>query len=500
MEFSWLYITLSIFSFLMLMKLWKKQTPKNLPPGPPKLPLIGNLHHLTKGNTFPHRRLAELAVVHGPMMHLKLGEVSTVIISSAEMAKEVMKTHDAVFCSRPSLMLGRELFYGSSDIGLAPYGEYWRQVRKISVLELFTAKRVQSFRPIREEEVADLIESLRSQAGSVVNLSNKLFGLTFNITARATFNKKGKDQEEFRALTEDIFKLSSGFSVVDVFPSIEFLYSIFGMKRKFKELVRQSNRILDPIIEEHKSKKIDQCIGEEEDLVDVLLKFHKDNVKTPQQFSLTADNIKTIILELFSAGTETTSTALEWAISELLKNPKEMKKAQAEVRRVYEGETAVDEKKLHELTYLKLVIKETLRLHPPAPLLVPRESMDKCQINSYDIPSKTRVLINAWAIGRDPEFWPEPERFNPERFDNNSSVDYKGTNFELIPFGAGRRMCPGVALGMANVELPLAMLLYHFDWKLPSGLSPEYLDMNEAFGLTVRRKNDLQVIPIPYPY
>uniref|UniRef100_A0A803M8U0 Cytochrome P450 n=2 Tax=Chenopodium quinoa TaxID=63459 RepID=A0A803M8U0_CHEQI len=493
MEISWLCLALFISSLIILFNLLKKQTHNNLPPGPTKLPLIGNLHQLAWGNTLPHRRLAELATVYGPIMHLRLGEVPTVVVSSADTAREVMKTHDAVFCSRPTLMVGKEIFYGSSDIGLAPYGEYWRQVRKISVLELFTMKRVESFRVIREEEVAEFVELLRAEAGSVVNLSKKLFGLSFDITSRIAFTKKGKEQEEFQALAVAVTKIASGFSIVDLYPSLDFLQSISGMKKKLKELVQESNRILDPIIDEHKSKMRDQ--GKvEEDLVDVLLNFHKDSVANSHNFCLSTDNIKAVVLELFGAGSETSSTAMEWAMSELLKNPKAMEKAQAEVRRVYQREVVVNETKLHKLTYLKQVIKETLRLHPPLPLLVPRESVERCQIQSCDIPIKSRVVINAWAIGRDPKSWSDPERFNPERFDNCSS-DYKVDDFELLPFGAGRRKCPGMALGIANVELPLAMLLYHFDWKLPKNL-----DMDESFGITMRRKNELHVIPIPCPY
>ncbi|KMT03414.1 hypothetical protein BVRB_8g191000 [Beta vulgaris subsp. vulgaris] len=185
MEFYWiLLILLFIVSFLIISKLLKKPTTTKLPPGPPKLPLIGNLHQLASKTTLPHRRLAELATVYGPIMHLRLGEVPTIVISSAEMAKEVMKTHDALLCNRPKMMMPQVVFYNCSDIALTPYGEYWRQVRKIATLELFTASRVQVFRPIREEEVRDVVKSLASKVGSVVNLSNTIFTLTFNITLR----------------------------------------------------------------------------------------------------------------------------------------------------------------------------------------------------------------------------------------------------------------------------------------------------------------------------
>ena len=174
-----------------------------------------------------------------------------------------------------------------------------------------------------------------------------------------------------------------------------------------------------------------------------------------------------------------------------------MKKAQAEVREVFNRRGKVDETSINEMKYLKSIVKETLRFHAPVPLLIPRECGERCKLNGYDIPIKTKLIVNAWAIGRDPKYWTEAEKFYPERF-LDSSIDYKGTNFEYIPFGAGKRICPGITFGMANVELPLALYLYHFDWKLPNGMKNEDLDMTEAFGITVRRKDDLQLIPIAY--
>jgi cytochrome P450 len=198
---------------------------------------------------------------------------------------------------------------------------------------------------------------------------------------------------------------------------------------------------------------------------------------------------------MFAAGTETSSGVVLWTMSEIVKNPKVMEEAQAEVRRVFDKKGYVDETKMHQLIYLKSVIKETFRLHPIIPLLVPRESRERCQINGYEIPAKTRVIVNAWAIGRDPKYWVEPESFKPERF-VDSLVDFKGTDFEFIPFGAGRRMCPGIAFALPNIELPLAMLLFHFDWMLPNGMKNEDLDMSETFGISVGRKHDLCLIPI----
>ncbi|XWS09696.1 hypothetical protein CRYUN_Cryun39dG0011300 [Craigia yunnanensis] len=200
---------------------------------------------------------------------------------------------------------------------------------------------------------------------------------------------------------------------------------------------------------------------------------------------------------MFGAGSETSATTIEWAMSELLKNPELKKKAQNEVRGVFDENGGVIEERIHELKFLRSIIKETLRLHPPAPLLIPRECSENCVINGYHIPAKTKVITNASAIQRDPCYWKEAEEFRPERF-SNSSIDFRGTNFEYIPFGAGRRICPGISFALPSIELPLANLLYHFDWKLPNGMKFEDLDMTELFGLTVRRKNDLFLIPIPY--
>nr|XP_027060951.1 tabersonine 16-hydroxylase 2-like [Coffea arabica] len=205
--------------------------------------------------------------------------------------------------------------------------------------------------------------------------------------------------------------------------------------------------------------------------------------------------------DIFSAGGETSSTAMEWAIGEMIKNPEITKRAQHEVRSIYNDKGNVDESRLHELKYLHAIIKETLRLHPSAPLLLTRECGQQCKINGYDIPAKVDIIVNAWAIGRDPKYWIEAEKFNPSRF-LDSEIDYKGNNFEYIPFGAGRRICPGIStlfvLAVFGViELALAQLLFHFDWKLPGELKPQEFDMAENLGWTIRPKNDIQFIPIP---
>lgn len=202
------------------------------------------------------------------------------------------------------------------------------------------------------------------------------------------------------------------------------------------------------------------------------------------------------VQDIFSAGSESSSTALEWAMAELIRNPKVMQRTTAEVRATFSGHGTVLECELSKLRYLQLVIRETFRLHPPAPLLLPREAREPCRVLGNDILPGTTVIVNAWALGRDERYLPgDPEVFRPERFEA-SEVDFNGTDFEFLPFGAGRRMCPGVMFGLANVELPLASLLFHFDWEAPGVADPDEFDMTEAFGIAVRRKSGLLLRPI----
>ncbi|TVU26456.1 hypothetical protein EJB05_29003, partial [Eragrostis curvula] len=201
--------------------------------------------------------------------------------------------------------------------------------------------------------------------------------------------------------------------------------------------------------------------------------------------------------DIFAAGSETSATALVWAMAELIKNPKAMKRATAEVRSVFSSHSRVTEQALGELRYLQLVIRETFRLHPPIPLLLPRQAREPCRVLGYDISQGTMVFVNVWALGRDERYWSgDPEEFRPERFEEASEVDFRGSDFELLPFGAGRRICPGMMFGLANVELPLASLLFHFDWEAPGVADPAEFDMNETFGLIVGRKGGLLLRPI----
>ncbi|KAK3127972.1 hypothetical protein QOZ80_7AG0580830 [Eleusine coracana subsp. coracana] len=502
-------VLLIVLPFLYLHR-WKRANSSGgsrPPPSPWSLPVIGHIHHL--GGALPHRAMRELARRHGPLILLRLGEVPCVVASSADAAREILRTHDVVFASRPigpmaKVLLGGEdhLSYG---IGSAPYGEGWRQLRRICTTELFSLGRVRSFRPVREDEARRLLRSVAASATTtppVVNLSKMVSAYVADAAVRAIIGSRFKDRETFLRLLERRLKMMPAQSLPDLFPSSRLAMLLSAMPRRIKRERDNMMAFIDTIIREHESDRRAAGNSDEEDLLDVLLRVQREDALDPP---LTTDNIKEVILDIFGGGTETAATTLVWIMAELMRNPRVMRKAQDEVRGVLRAQenkyTLITEDKLTDLHYLRLIIKETFRLHPPAPLLIPRQCGSPCQVLGFDVPVGATVLVNAWAIGRDPAYWNQPEEFLPERFEN-STVDFKGTNFEFIPFGAGRRVCPGIAFGLVNVELPLASLLYHFDWELPDGMAPAELDMTEAMGITTRRRSDLLLVPsvhVPLP-
>ncbi|KAH6827618.1 hypothetical protein C2S53_015303 [Perilla frutescens var. hirtella] len=476
-----------LLSAFILAKLTRKSSRRNLPPGPRKLPLIGNLHNLI--GSVPHRALHQLSQKHGPLMHLQLGEVPTVIVSSADAAKEVMKTHDVKFASRHPILAAEIMSYGYTSITFSPYGDYWSQLRKICTAELLSTKRVQSFSSLRERVYSDLMKWIASMEGSPLNLSEKLYWSTYSFTTTAALGKVTEGREPLLPIFLEGVELAAGFDIAELYPSVKLFRILSGVRRRLLLIREKADEILESIVQEHRDRAAvfnDREEEEEEDLLDVLLKFQDAG----QQIPLTNDNIKAVLMDMLGGGSETSATMMNWAMAEMMKNPAILKKAQDEVRLVFDGKGYVEESRIDELKYLKSVVKETLRMHPPGTLLL-RKCSENCEINEYEIAAETQIIVNIWAINRDPKYWENGDCFEPERF-LDSSVDFRGNHMEYIPFGAGRRICPGMNFGLANLQLPLAMLLYHFDWKLAA---PE-IDMTEAFGITTKIKNDLFLVPL----
>ncbi|XVF63733.1 hypothetical protein PTKIN_Ptkin09bG0109800 [Pterospermum kingtungense] len=404
------------------------------------------------------------------------------------MAKQVMKTHDLDFCSRPTLRGANKLSYNGSDMFFSPYNAYWREIRKICVVHLFNSNRVQSHRPIREDEVSRLIQKIcRLSADSKpVNLSEAMICLASTIICRVGFGKRyeeeGTERSRFHGLLNESQALFASFCISDYFPFMGWVDRFSGflsrLERNFKEFDAFYQRLIDEHLDPNREKP------EQEDIVDVLLQIWRGREFT---IEFTTDHIKAVLMNVFIAGTNTSAASVVWIMSYLMKNPRCLRKAQEEVRNLIGKKGFVNDDDVQGLDYLKAVIKETFRLQPIAPLLVPRETMRKCNIGGYEIPEKTLVYVNAWAVGRDPEAWENPDEFYPERF-IGSSIDFKGLDFELIPFGAGRRGCIGIHMGLASVELALANLLYKFDWEMPTGMNNQDIDFDVIPGITVHTK------------
>ncbi|KAJ0579858.1 putative cytochrome P450 [Helianthus annuus] len=300
---------------------------------------------------------------------------------------------------------------------------------------------------------------------------------------------------QYQKLLREFVDMLSAFYIGDYFPWLSWVDQVTGTVRRAEKIAKEFDDFLERIIEEHVSKKKGQDAksNEGEDFVDILLDLQKDN--TPA-FALQRDTLKALILEAFSAGTETLQTSLEWAMSELIRNPRVMKKLQREVTEIAQGRSMILEEELERMPYLKAVVKESLRLHTPVPLLIQRESVQDVKVMGFDIAAGTQVIINAWAIARDSSLWEEPNEFRPKRFLNNS-INYQGLHFEWIPFGAGRRSCPGIQFSVPVMELALANIVYKFDMVLPNGIKSEDLDMTEVCGITIHRKSSLIVSVSP---
>ncbi|KAH0693408.1 hypothetical protein KY285_020505 [Solanum tuberosum] len=442
---NYCWVVLAIITCLVLLKLFHDDK-QNLPPGPKPWPIIGNLHLV---GSVPHKSLHKLAITYGDLMLLKFGTRNVLIVSSPEMTREFLKTNDANWASRPQLAAGKYTAYNYHDMTWAPYGPFWKQARRIYLNHIFNSKRLDSFEYIRVEERQNFISRLfhLSMLGNPILLRQHLTR-----------------------------------------------YTLTGYVKEMKELHRNLDKFNNFVLDDHKAKRE---LGDKNfvarDMVDVLLQ----QVDDPNlHLKLTTDSVKGLMQDLLAGGTDTSATTIEWAFHELIKQPKMIKKAQKELDRVIGDGRWVQEKDFTQLTYIESIIKETLRLHPLSTMLPPRTSLEDCHIAGYDIPKGTILMVNTWSIGRNSRYWESPEEFIPERFEGND-IDVTGQHFMLLPFGSGRRKCPGYSLGIRIIRATLANLLHGFNWQLPHGINPQDISMDEIYGLTTHPKLPLHFIMVP---
>ncbi|XXG76071.1 hypothetical protein AAC387_Pa08g0500 [Persea americana] len=489
-DISFLLILLPLLSLFFFYCTLLKQN-LNLPPGPRPWPVVGNLLQLGK---HPHSSLAQMARAHGPLISLRLGTQLLVVASSPSTAAQVLKTHDRVLSARYIPHTYRVKTYIEHSLAFSfDCSEQWKRMRTVCKTELFTTRMLDAQAHMRERKVGELMGSLLLKRGGVVQLGKLVFGTVFNIMSNVVFSRDAfdlVDQEENKASrlkfgVSRALELGLVPNLADYYPSLARL-DIQGLNRETASFLERIYSVWELFIGKRREEEGDND-ERKHDFLSVLFSAGCSDLQ-----------LKALISDMFVAGTDTSTSVVDWTMSELMRNSKLMQKVKDELKQVVgeriEGEYAVRESHLSHLHYLQACIKESLRLHPPAPLLLPRQALEACEVMNYTIPKDCRVMVNAWAIGRDPNVWKDPLTFSPERF-LNSSVDYKGKDFELAPFGAGRRMCPGLPLASRVIKLILASLIHTFDWSLPDGIQPSQLNMNERFGLTLDREQPLLLVP-----
>ncbi|OMO91794.1 Cytochrome P450 [Corchorus olitorius] len=476
---TWLAsLALPLFLLTIFSSRHRRAQSPNFPPGPKPWPIIGNLNLI---GSLPHQSLHKLSQQYGPLMQLKFGSYPVVIASSADMAKQFLKKHDEIFASRPQTAAGKYTTYNYCNITWAPYGPYWRQGRKIYLNHLFSSKRLESFEYIRLEEMGAFVSRLfaLSRKRKPIVLKEQLSRFTLSIISRIVLGKKyfrtdddhesNNDSsivnlEEFQEMLNELFLLNGVLNIGDWIPWLAFL-DLQGYVKRMKGLKKKLDRFHQHVFDEHKRKKEELMMNDfvAQDMVDLLLQLADD---PDIDVKLTYDGVRG-----FTQATE-------------------------ELDRVIGRERWVEEQDIPKLPYMEAIMKETMRKHPVAVLLAPHLAMENCNISGYDIHKGTRVFINTWSMGRDPLLWEEPEEFRPERF-LDKKIDVKGQNFELLPFGSGRRMCPGYTLGLKMIQSSLANLLHGFNWKLPDNTKLEDLSMDEVYGLATPRKFPLVAVLEP---
>ncbi|KAL1832412.1 hypothetical protein ACET3Z_002063 [Daucus carota] len=503
MEWNWNYVTCSILISLISVVWYSKRknsyARSNLPPGPRGWPIFGNFFDLGK---LPHRSLEKLRDCYGPVVWLNLGPAKTMVVLSSGAAEELYKNNDLSFADRfqNDAMTSHDYYKSSMAIGL--YSSYWRILKRLCTIELFTIKRINEAASIRRKCVDDMVSWIEKEAekgeSGGIEVVNYVFSAIFNIVGNLTVSRDLVDPQstmssEFNNSLSSLQECMLRLNISDLLPWLR-RFDIQGIRKDMDECLGKAIEIMTGFVKERKEqrrrKQLDVSSEQRKDFLDVLLDYRGTSKDEPVK--LTDHQLTIFLMEMFIAGTHTSSATAEWAMSELLINPDKLQKVKDELARVIGGNRKLEESDLDNLPYLQATVEETLRLHPPGPLTLPRRAMHDTKFMGYNIPKGTQVFVNAWAIGRDKENWEDPLCFKPERF-LNSSINYKGQSFEFIPFGGGRRICPGLPLAHRMLPLLLGTLLHHFDWKLCDG-KPE-IDMMETMGLGTRKEKPLMAVP-----
>ncbi|XP_042493223.1 cytochrome P450 CYP82D47-like [Macadamia integrifolia] len=479
------------------------------------LPIVGHLH-LLGGKEPVARTFGAMADKYGSAFMLRLGVNRTFVVSSWEMMRDCFTINDRVFATRPLSAVGKHLGYDYAMFGFAPYGPYWREIRKIATTELLSKTRLEMLKHVRINEIDVCIKELYSlgakgststttSATHLVKVEMKQWfeHLSLNVVTKILAgnryfgnNDDGYEVEaqRFGKAFNELARLGGVFVISDALPYLKW-FDLGGYLRSMKCVAKEIDSLIGNWLNEHRRKALSGKMEGEVDFIDVMLSIihdHHNDLKS----SYDGDTIiKATILSLMVAASESTSVTLTWALSLLLNNRHVLKKAQDELDNHVGREKNVDELDIKNLIYLHAIVKETLRLYPATPVGIPHQAMEDCQVDGYRVPKGTNLLVNIWKLHRDPRVWVDPHEFKPERFlTTNDNVDVRGQQFEFIPFGSGVRSCPGITFAMQVLQLTLARLLHGFNLETPSY---EPIDMSEGFGLTLPKATPLEVLLSP---
>ncbi|XP_068634768.1 geraniol 8-hydroxylase-like [Aristolochia californica] len=488
----WVSLTVAVVTWYVV-KAWSKKRTR-LPPGPAGVPIFGNLPFLDRNL---HHHLTQLAKTYGPIMRLRLGRRLCVVVSSPSIAKELLKQQDAIVANHDVPTAALVLPNGLHGLAWAPHGQQWRTLRRLTVGSLLSTPSLEPYRSLRRREILQMVQRVHDSAvaGCPLQVRELVYSTLYNVITGmlwgGVLQEEGMENvaKEFRQVVEDIRGTFGRLGISDFFPILSPL-DLQGLERKRKKIADKLHQILGTImnqrlqIDDRRTKE-----KEGEDFLQFLLRI-KDNGET--EMPLTKDHIKGLLMDLVMAGMDTTTTTMEWAMSEMMHNQGVMRKAQEELDQVVGSNSTVEETHLPKLRYLNAVVKETLRLHPATPIMLPRTPSKSCTAGGYTIPQGCRIVVNLWGMQRDPNAWSEPSEFKPERFLDGGKWDFSGNDFHFFPFGTGRRICPGAPLADRMLTYTLASLLHSFSWRLPEGTM---LDLSETFGVVLKKTEPLVAVP-----
>ncbi|KAL1535773.1 unspecific monooxygenase [Salvia divinorum] len=458
------------------------------PPGPPRIPIFGNIFQLGPN---PHKSFADLAKTYGPIMSLQLGNQFAVVVSSPEMATEVLQRQGLVF-SKPFnpvalCVLGHD---HNSVAMLSSTSDVWKKLRRISTEMLFSRQALHAGQSLRQEILRKLVGHVGKCSGAM-NVGEVMFSTMSNLMFSTLFSTELDvgDSRVFRDHVNSYTRLIGVPNIADFFPVLAPL-DPQGSRRKVVYHLGGLLEIVEGMIEKRKRARGAPDYRQKNDFLEKLLDLAEGH-----EYDLNIEEMKHLLVDLIIAGSDTSGATTEWAIVELLLHPDKMTKLKAELKSVLGSkQRVVEESDISRLPYLQATVKEVFRYHPVAPLLSPHVAEDETQLNGYVIPKNTKMFVNFWGITRDPSIWKNPECFEPERF-LDKDIDFGGQHFELIPFSSGRRICPGLPLAGRMVQCMVATLCHNFDWKLEKGIESKEFQREDVFGLALQKKNPLWAIP-----